>query len=227
MPVYENINGAWRESKEAVNIGAYRDSFESVNINGVWRPCRRPIPPAYTYFAAYVGSNTDGDVYHSFTPSQSAWYRVICIGGSGNGYVGGSVASGGYLGGGGGGSGGVAIGQYWLRGGTAYSIRFWNRHAYFYGENTIYATPGIHASDGYGSGGAGGQGYNGNIVSLNGFPGGGGGAAGPVSGSSGRGGTGGTGGNDGMAGGTGGNTLSDEQPSGGGGGGGARRPGDA
>lgn len=127
-------------------------------------------PTIWTYHAVYHTNST-------FTVPQSGWYRIYCIGKSGDG--GDNSGIGNYGGGGsgaaGGGSGGMAVSNLILSTGQAVSLTFNNGTSQF--GSYLYATAGADGEKGDESwftpqGGNGGQGYNGNVANYAGFKGG-------------------------------------------------------
>lgn len=166
----------------------------------------RASPSAWKLHVSYLTSST-------FIVPQSGWYRVFCIGKSGDGGAGYQNNAG--LGGGG--SGGVAVSTLLLSSGTAVSAIIEGGVASF--QDAI-SNPG---SDGNGqSGGNGGSARGGNVYNFQGFRGGNGG---PPTSNSRNGWIGEDGPNGGMAGGYGGRSMNETQIPGSGGGGGARLPG--
>ena len=166
----------------------------------------KPKPPEnYAFFMAFMADTT-------WTVPENGWYRVWCVGKSGDG---GNVS--GRSGNGGGGSGGIAQSILFFKKGTHVPIVI-DRTKSAFGDY-MTATAGTDGSAP--TAGVGGVATGGNISNENGFSGGTGGRSETKNSSSTPGGN---GANGGMKGGTGGTTPFSNRYGGGGGAGGARLP---
>lgn len=173
----------------------------------------RSTPPnSWSYLTAFLNSAT-------WAVPQTGWYRVFCIGKSGDGGSEDITDTENplrYVGRGGGGSGGMAVSNILLSAGQSISVTITSGISRF-----MDMVGGAGSNGTIQIGGDGGTASGGNVANYDGFKGGNGGpSSDEVYRLYGE-----TGGNGGMRGGRAGYTLSGTQPGGGGGGGGARLPG--
>ena len=159
-----------------------------VGTGGMPRLCWQNIPPIPTTWAYYTLLTANGN----WVVPTTAWYKVYCVGKSGDGGKGGDgdYQSTGYMcggGGAGGNSGGVSVSTIYLKAGTSVPVTVTTATTSFssYLSATAGGNGGVGAK-GYMSGGAAGgvasttvgQGYGGSISNSTGLKGGNGGKGG-------------------------------------------------